>query len=146
SMMQNTMAEILEAALLQKKVHEFLRNILVSVTDVYSLEPIEWAILIYIATREKTVTAAMLTKALGIKKSNLSVLLKNLRDQELIEERESETDKRKKLLFLSPRGGLLTKNVTGKIERKMNKSLAHMQPEEIQEYLRLQKKMLQPVP
>ena len=98
-------------------------------------------ILGYLLNHREEVIAADLAKELGASTARISVLLKKMKDRELIETASSKEDARKIVIRLAGKGERLAKDNFEKLVRAHEKLLDNLNDDEIETFLKISGKI-----
>jgi DNA-binding MarR family transcriptional regulator len=84
---------------------------------------------LHFVTRNPGLKVAELLDILRITKQSLARVLKQLVDENFIEQREGETDRRQRRLFATPKGEALALRLATQQTRRIDRALADLGPE-----------------
>ncbi len=125
------------SGILQVKAYRILQARVSRCLGTYRLIPTEWSILGLIVSSTNGIRHAEIATILGVETPLITMLVNGLVEKQLVERHNHPTDRRAKLLFLTPKGKKLIPEVELTLKATLFKLLAGISREDLEAYKRV---------
>ncbi len=123
-----------KAGILQVKAFRILQSKVSQTLSKFDLNPSEWSILGLISASTNGIRLAEVASALNVETPLITALVNNLEELKLVERFNHPSDKRAKLLYLTPKGKHLIPLVENSLKETLFKLLEGVTQEELNTY------------
>jgi len=104
------------SSILLTKAYRIIRATAYDCLDRHGINATQWSILGLVHEAKNGITLSVVADNLGVKKPLITLLVDGMVEQDLIERKPNKEDSRSKLLFMTPNGKKLIKNMEAEIQ------------------------------
>jgi len=132
--------DLISAAQLQMNVHRLIRGEVSACLEVFKLNINKWMVL-RLVQKLKNLTNSQIAEALGLDQPFVTVILKELSDNKLVQTIPHEEDLRKKVIKTTRKGTDLLHKVEEKLSVNLRQALHQVSEQELNTYFSILQKM-----
>jgi len=124
-----------------RRLHQIHLALFAEECAAFGITPVQYSIMT-IAASTPGLDQAQLAQEAGIDRATLANVAARLEQKVLLRRRRSPSDKRVKLVFLSPRGATILEKMRGPAQRAHDRTIAALPPQDRRQFLSLLKKLV----
>jgi len=124
-----------------RRLHQIHLALFAEECAAFGITPVQYSIMT-IAASTPGLDQAQLAQEAGIDRATLANVAARLEQKVLLRRRRSPSDKRVKLVFLSPRGATILEKMPGPAQRAHDRTIAALPPQDRRQFLSLLKKLV----